>query len=178
MQTVMVQAASDQIVPVESSPPAPPAAAAPLAKKAAKREMATLVLSGRQTAQMSGRSVAPTHWTICADPADRTHGRVCRDSGMLAADPVLIDRRVSFLSVASSGLDVWAGGAKGALFHSSDSGEHWERIAVSETISKSGRRLHGAIVKIDLSTPTRLQILTDRGETWVREGGNWLRRGD
>lgn len=78
-----------------------------------------------------------------------------------------LNDRVSFRAVTASGSEVWAGGSNGALFHSSDGGSHWVRIAISEEAAKPT----GAIVSIDARDPSLLRISTSAGEQWISTDG-------
>jgi hypothetical protein len=70
---------------------------------------------------------------------------------------VPISDEVSFRAVAHFGRDVWAGGSEGALFHSADSGAHWERVATDTT---------GTIVAIRAGAGGEAVVTTDDGRTW------------
>jgi hypothetical protein len=80
----------------------------------------------------------------------------------------------NFLAVSASGLEVWAGGSAGMLYHTSDSGAHWTLVHPADSLIA----LTGDITNIDfsdsqhgrVSTSTREQWITaDAGQTWRRE---------
>lgn len=79
-----------------------------------------------------------------------------------------------FRTVAVSGSDVWAGGASGLLYHSSDAGEHWTRV----TPSSSGAVLTGDILTMEFPTSENGKIVTSTGEAWVTadSGQTWQRQ--
>jgi len=83
--------------------------------------------------------------------------------------PVSIDPGTRFQAIASFSNEVWAGGDGGALFHSSDYGEHWNSIAVSfkedvTAIQIVNRR------EVRLQTSGDQRWLTaDGGKTWTPE---------
>jgi len=116
-------------------------------------------------------------WSISAAPgsAGKARGVVERslDSGKTWEVAALGDD-VSFRAVASAGLNVWAGGTGGALFHSADGGAHWEQIAVID----NGARLTGTIVNIDARDANLIRITTNSGEKWFSSDGGrrWERQ--
>ena len=78
---------------------------------------------------------------------------------------------VTFRAVAVVMTDVWAGGSGGALFHSTDSGEHWARARVQV----NDRTLSGDIVRIELADAQNLVVTTSTAETWTTSdaGATW-----
>lgn len=86
-----------------------------------------------------------------------------------ASQPV----RPNFRVVAASGPDVWAGGSAGLLYHSSDNGDHWTRIDVSNSYAA----LTGDIVSLEVLHPTvklitstsQLWTSSDNGQTWQKQ---------
>jgi photosystem II stability/assembly factor-like uncharacterized protein len=58
---------------------------------------------------------------------------------------------------------VWVGGAAGMLYHSADSGNHWNRV----TPSDGSVGLTGEIVSIEFSDPQHGRISTSNSELWV-----------
>ncbi len=95
------------------------------------------------------------------------NGKVERSSQNGAWQSVISASDVRFRTVASAGLDVWAGGSNGALFHSSDGGNTWSRISVGT----GGQRLAGEIVHIELRTPRDFDVTDSTGETWTTNDG-------
>jgi hypothetical protein len=63
-------------------------------------------------------------WTLSSD------GTLQRslDSGSTWQTITVSNSKASFRALAANGLDIWVGGSAGALFHSSDAGEHWTRV--------------------------------------------------
>jgi hypothetical protein len=108
-------------------------------------------------------------WSISAD------GKVQRsqDSGR-NWEVVPIAQGATFRAVSAVGAEVWAGGAGGALFHSTDGGEHWSRLAVRQ----DRNQISGDVVRIEFSDPARGVVVTSTGETWATEDGGqtWQRR--
>ena len=79
-----------------------------------------------------------------------------------------------FRAVAANGSEVWAGGSSGALYHSSDAGDHWVRVVPAS----AGTILTGDIVgleftdaqhgKVSTST-TEIWTTSDSGQTWQKQ---------
>jgi Photosynthesis system II assembly factor YCF48 len=72
-----------------------------------------------------------------------------------------------FRAVAAAGLEVWAGTLAGALYHTSDGGNHWARVAPSE----AGATITGDIVTIQFSDPQQGKVSTSTGELWTTFDG-------
>jgi hypothetical protein len=72
----------------------------------------------------------------------------------------------AFRALAVDGAQIWAGGSGGILVHSSDSGAHWDRIAVAD----GDRSLTGAIASITVSAG-HLDLATSSGERWTSADG-------
>jgi photosystem II stability/assembly factor-like uncharacterized protein len=104
------------------------------------------------------------HWSISP------FGRVQRspDAGKTWED-LHVDDAVVFRVVTATGGDVWAGGSRGALYHSSDGGEHWARVTLSPSTAND------AIVSIDFSDPQHGVITTAGGDQWTTtdSGQHW-----
>jgi photosystem II stability/assembly factor-like uncharacterized protein len=64
--------------------------------------------------------------------------------------------------VAANGSDVWAGGANGVLYHSTDAGAHWSRV----TPSSGNAVLTGDILTMEFADPQHGKIVTSTSETW------------
>ena len=76
---------------------------------------------------------------------------------------VALDSGAVFHAVAAFGLEVWAGGSGGVLYHTSDGGTHWVRV----TPSAAGARLTGDIIAIQFSGPQQGKISTSNAELWT-----------
>jgi photosystem II stability/assembly factor-like uncharacterized protein len=79
-----------------------------------------------------------------------------------------------FRAVAAAGLEVWAGGSGGALFHTWDGGNRWSRV----TPSALGAVLTGDIIAIQISNPQHGEVSTSTGELWATSdnGQTWQKR--
>lgn len=74
---------------------------------------------------------------------------------------------VKFLVVAALGDEVWAGGAEGALFHSTDGGATWNHVA----INVDGNAINEAISGIQILDLKHLTITSSSGSRWASEDG-------
>lgn len=105
------------------------------------------------------RSPAPakTRWRISRD------GHVEHTVGPSTWERVMAAEPVTFRVVTTVGNNVWAGGSDGALFHSSDGGKHWDRVALAAEL--------GAITSINFSTAQQGSLTSDSGATWNTSDG-------
>jgi photosystem II stability/assembly factor-like uncharacterized protein len=78
-------------------------------------------------------------------------------------EEVRVAQGVKFEAVAARGLDVWAGGTSGALFHSADGGTTWTRLDVGGNTE--------TIVGIQVCDVLHLTITLTTGEQWTTEDG-------
>lgn len=87
---------------------------------------------------------------------------------------VAVDPGVVFRAVFAFGVEVWAGGGSGVLYHTSDGGNHWIRI----TPSIAGAGLTGDIVGIQFSDPQHGKISTSNAELWTTSdtGQSWRKQ--
>ena len=84
-----------------------------------------------------------------------------------------VNDRVSFRAVAANGAEVWAGGSGGALYHSTDGGQHWARVPVG----LGQGVVTDTIVGIDVANSRNVTVTTDAHETWVTaDGQHWESR--
>jgi hypothetical protein len=108
-------------------------------------------------------------WTLSSD------GTLQRslDSGM-TWETIPVSSQTIFRALAANGLNIWVGGAAGALFHSSDAGEHWTQVRpvvngetlVDDIIGVEFRdALHGKLT----SSIEGIWITADAGQTWQKQ---------
>jgi len=151
-QTVEVQAATPSMQSMNAQ-----LREAPVAKRSAAAEMQTFSTLSQ--------------WSITAD------GKLQRSTGAgregAQWQPVPMDSNVIFRVVNAAGREVWAGGNGGALFHSTDGGDHWARIS-----PQSGdRKLEGDIISIRVAGGTNpmVRLLTSAGQSWMSSdsGATW-----
>jgi hypothetical protein len=81
---------------------------------------------------------------------------------------------LTFRAVAAAGLDVWAGGSAGALYHSIDAGNHWTRVAAVS----SGAILTGDIISLEFPDPQHGKLSTSTSEVWTTSdaGQTWQKQ--
>jgi hypothetical protein len=79
-----------------------------------------------------------------------------------------------FHAVAAIGPEVWAGGSRGLLYHSADSGTQWMRISPSS----GDAVLTGDIAGIQFTDAQHGAITTSSGEVWTTSdnGQSWILR--
>jgi hypothetical protein len=150
-----------QRVAAEVAPaPLPPPALARSTPASIRTPSAFGVMGRPALARSVAISGPPVVWTTASGVVQRSN-----DGGATWVT-VPISDQVSFLAVAHFGRDVWAGGSAGALFHSADSGAHWERVAINATGAVITIRA-GAKGEVVVTTDTRQRWLTlDDGRTW------------
>jgi photosystem II stability/assembly factor-like uncharacterized protein len=81
---------------------------------------------------------------------------------------------VTFRAVTANGLDVWAGGSQGLLYHSTDNGNHWIRV-VPVT---AGAALTGDIISLDFPDFQHGKVTTSVPEIWTTSdaGQSWQKQ--
>lgn len=117
-------------------------------------------------------------WTIAVELQDgRPIGRLQRSAdGGRTQQVVHVDDSANLTAVGQSGGSLWVGSEKGVLYHSEDSGIHWQRVRVA---AADGPSLAGAVVRITLVDPLQVVVATDAHEVWTTtDGGRTWKRGD
>jgi photosystem II stability/assembly factor-like uncharacterized protein len=91
-----------------------------------------------------------------------------------SASKVQKDASPVFRAVAASGVDVWAGGAGGALYHSQDAGDHWTRVLPTS----SRAILTGDIISLEFSDMEHGKVSTSNAEVWTTtdNGQTWQKQ--
>ncbi len=121
--------------------------------------------AGRQRLQLQ-QAALKAYWSISAS------GRLERSAASGGPWTELsIDDTVSFRAVTADGADVWAGGSRGALYHSTDGGEHWARIQVARNQGVGQAAVTDTIVGIRFTDREHGTVTTDSHETWVTADG-------
>ncbi len=95
------------------------------------------------------------------------NGKTSRAKARKMASPI-------FRAVVATGIDVWAGGSGGALYHSLDAGDHW----VSVMPSSSGTILTGDVVSLEFPDTQHGKVSTSTAEVWTTSdaGQTWQRQ--
>ncbi|HEY7617339.1 MAG TPA: zf-HC2 domain-containing protein [Terriglobales bacterium] len=79
-----------------------------------------------------------------------------------------------FRALSVLGADIWVGGAKGALYHSPDAGQHWTELKPVA----NGTPLSADIVRIDFTDLQHGTLVTANKETWstTDAGKSWQKK--
>ena len=154
-ETVTVEAQATQVQTSQAS--------VSRAKKPRKesRQQVQSAAAAEQNLPIAGRNVAnmtTPSWTLSPD------GAVQRsfDSGK-TWQTIPVAGNVVFRALAANDADVWAGGAAGALYHSSDAGEHWTQIKPVA----DGKPLAADILTVQFSDAQHGSLTTADHETWT-----------
>jgi hypothetical protein len=77
-------------------------------------------------------------------------------------------------ALAAEGFEIWVGGAAGALYHSSDIGQHWVQV----TPTADGKALGADIIGITFTDASHGKLTTSNHETWITSdaGQSWERK--
>jgi len=80
----------------------------------------------------------------------------------------------TFRALAVAGSDVWVGGSGGALYRSSDAGNHWTRVVAVA----SGTALTDDVVSLEFSDSQHGKFSTSAGEVWktADAGQTWQKQ--
>ena len=117
--------------------------------------------------QKMSLAAASLRWIINAE------GRVERstDKGQ-TWKAMALDQHIKFRTVAATGSEAWAGGEAGALYHSSDSGDHWTRVPLPPELASA------TIVRVEFTDAQHGTLATSAGETWTTSdgGASWQKR--
>jgi hypothetical protein len=78
---------------------------------------------------------------------------------------------VVFRALSALGPEVWIGGSAGALYHSSDSGQHWQKVEPAA----GGRILVADIIALEFTDPQHGKLTTANHEVWITAdaGQSW-----
>ncbi len=167
---------SSNAVVADASTPTPPGAAAVEQDKASGYSVAQKSAVGGAAANMQTttelrkeqlKKILPLmRWRLAAGGSLERFA----DNQWQAAS---VKGKSSWLALATSGMDVWVGGAKGALYHSSDNGDHWTR----QTAGGLDPAALGDIVNIIFNDARHGQLRTSTNQEWrTTDGGNtWTR---
>src|SRR5581483_2456898 len=172
VQTDTISSDSPEIALSKAKPPQPAPAAAPSSNVRASGMLVRNNIPAT-AAQMASRPMgfqlgnSPTQWMVSNGTVQRSidAGRTWQ-----TASPV---SGVSFRTVAAVGSHVWAGGAAGALYHSTDGGQHWAAIHPAT----NGASLTADITGIQFADAQHVTVTaaaeqwstSDGGQTWQKQ---------
>jgi hypothetical protein len=116
----------------------------------------------RDEALVRAVATPPRRWTISST------GKVLRslDAGN-SWHEVSVGGEGIFRALSVSGSDIWVGGNKGELYHSSDYGEHWAELKPAV----EGTTLNSDIVHIEFTDDKRGFLTTATQGTWSTSDG-------
>jgi hypothetical protein len=109
-------------------------------------------------------------WTLSSDGTQLLRSL---DAGQ-TWQAVPVDSKVVLRAVASMGSEVWVGGSAGALYHSSDAGTNWKKVAPAA----AGKVLQADIVRIEFADAQHGKLTTASDEVWTTAdaGQSWQRQ--
>ncbi len=130
-------------------------------------------LSMAQSALVAKKAAAPIglppRWTLSAD------GTLQRsfDSGR-TWETIPVVGQSSFRALAADGLEIWVGGPKGALYHSSDAGQDWTQVQPAA----NGEVLTGDIIGVEFTDRLHGTVSTSGQQKWVTAdaGQSWQKQ--
>jgi hypothetical protein len=111
---------------------------------------------------------------VNANPAYFTDATSVQSAGETSRPKVGKVRPPIFRAFATTGVDVWAGGTQGALYHSLDAGDHWARVMPASPAAT----LTGDIVSVEFSDLQHGKVGTSTAEIWTTSdaGQTWQRQ--
>ncbi len=125
------------------------------------------ISAGGPSANFSTRT--PADWSISAS------GRVLRSlDGRKTWEELDVDKNVVFRAIFAAGPDVWLGGTKGALYHSTDGGQHWTRV----NITTGSTTVTDDVVRIEFKDAQHGTVKTAARDTWTTldAGQHWQKQ--
>jgi len=137
-------------------------------------------LSSNETVEVSGAALSVAgdavistnlapRWTLSSD------GTLQRslDSGG-TWQTIHVSHDTVFRALAANGLDIWVGGSAGALFHSSDAGQHWTQVRPVA----NGKTLTDDIIGVEFTDLLHGKLTSSSAESWVTAdaGQTWQRQ--
>jgi photosynthesis system II assembly factor YCF48-like protein len=153
------------VQPPASGPAAIQLAFSPAAAKAAKPATSPPRLAAVPSSSWPGTEPMPFNpldWSISPS------GRVQRSKdGRKTWEELDVDKGVVFRAVFAEGPHVWLGGTKGALYHSTDGGQHWTPVS----ITADSATVTDDVVRISFKDPQHGTVKTASGDTWTTPDG-------
>jgi hypothetical protein len=158
-----------------NAPSAPPAANAepatgkakePLSKNEIVAEAKKSAPANEQGETASGGLVLAPRWTLSAD------GTLQRSfNAGTTWETIPVTANAKLRALAAIGNEIWVGGSAGALYHSSDAGNHWTQVQPTS----SGRSLNSDIIGVEFTDTQHGKLTLADGEAWttVDGGQSW-----
>ena len=130
--------------------------------------MKELPLISRNVSNLGVVNKAMPSWTLSPEGALQRSF----DSGK-TWQTIPVASQVVFRALAANDSDIWVGGTAGALYHSSDAGQHWTQIKPVA----DGKPLTADIVGVEFADARHGKLTTGNHETWTTSdaGESWLK---
>jgi hypothetical protein len=77
--------------------------------------------------------------------------------------PISVSNGTIFRALAATALNIWVGGSSGALYHSSDAGQHWTQVQPAV----DGEVLIDDIIGVQFTDTLHGKLTTSNDETWT-----------
>lgn len=152
-------------VPMESREATASAGAGARMQAQAKMSMSAVAMN---KAAFASAKLVP-RWTLTAD------GTLERslDSGT-TWEAISVPGPGTLRALAANGLDIWVGGSNGALYHSSDAGQHWTRVQPIV----NGELLSADIIGVEFTDLQHGTFTTSAKESWATSdaGQTWQKK--
>jgi photosystem II stability/assembly factor-like uncharacterized protein len=89
-------------------------------------------------------------------------------------ETIPVAEKTVFRALAAVDADIWVGGAAGALYHSSDNGQHWTRVKPTA----DGVSLVADIIGVEFSDAAHGKLTTAGNEVWTTNdtGQTWQKK--
>jgi hypothetical protein len=135
------------------------------ADAAATRPPANSSATSRNYAMVRQAAAGPItpRWTISSDGTMLLRSL---DAGR-TWQPIPVGNSVVFRAIAALGSEVWVGGVHAALYHSSDTGQHWVQVRPSA----GGESLAADIVRVEFPDLLHGTLTTANGRVWTTSDG-------
>ncbi len=148
-------AASSQVVPGRAKD----AVTQPVA--GTNQGLAPEAAAARSRQVMLPAMIAP-RWTLTAD------GTLQRslDFGR-TWQTVQVASQAGFRALAANGKDIWVGGSKGSLYHSTDAGQNWAQV---QPVA-GGQALTGDIIGVEFPDALHGKLTTSGNQIWTTQDG-------
>ena len=149
-----------------------------LANSLSNTRWAITSAGGLQRSLDQGKSWQDVNVRTSTAPAAANFEVMARSSLAKAKDSAKADKMENgamvFRAVAANGMEVWAGGSAGQLYHSIDSGNHWSKVVPFA----GGEVLTGDVVTLDFADAQHGRVSTSTSEVWItsNDGLTWQKQ--
>jgi len=128
-----------------------------------------LSMQGRDYAQLQNLVKLAPRWTLSSEGALQRSLDASKTWETIPLGSTAVFRALSVLDS-----EVWVGGSGGALYHSSDAGQHWVQVKPTA----DGKTLTADIVGLEFTDARRGKLTTAIGEAWITTdaGQSWQKK--